>query len=151
MMLRRIGKIFLFALAGLIVMGYLFVDAVSCGPVSKTFLPGHGLTGGPHYFQTFNHGCWPWDPQSLYTDGTTPEKTEFQVIAAWFDDKQRLIKTQKYLDRGKPDWWQEISYDARGKLRTVKTGGSSATRLYEYENGWLVRESEISPAPAPAK
>lgn len=148
-MSRRARKLLIVALAIVALLialpAWLFADALVCGPVTRTLLP--KKTGGPHYYESFNHLCTPWHPVGEAPAGARPNATT-SLVEAFFDAKGRVIKLSKYEAGGKLFWRHEITYDDNGWVKTLVHGQvGDAWKRSEYDRWTLVREV---PVPAPA-
>ena len=135
--------------AVLIVMPVYFVaDSLVCGPVSTALLP--RKTGGPHYYESFNHMCTPWHPVGEAPAGAWPDNTD-TLIEAWFDDKGRVVLLDKFFERGKLFWRVQVTYDARGYVKTQYSGQvGDQWKLREYDGRTLLKETPAPPPPAEA-
>lgn len=146
-MSRRGKRLLLIALAivaVLIVVPVWFVaDGLVCGPVSRALLP--KKTGGPHYYETFNHLCTPWHPVGEVPPGARPDNTP-SLVEAYFDGAGRVVKLSKYFETGKLFWRRETTYDAAGWIKTEVHGQvGDAWKRSEYDRGKLVREVPAAP------
>ncbi len=133
----------------IVVPGYFVADSLVCGPVSSALLP--RKTGGPHYYESFNHMCSPWHPAGEAPVGARPDNTD-TLIEAWFDDKGRVVLLDKFIERGRLFWRVQVTYDAHGYVKTQYSGQSGDRwTLREYDGWTLLKEAPAPPPPEDAR
>ena len=123
----------------------LLADGVLCGPVSSWWRP--HPAGGPHYYLSFNHLCWPFSPVSPAPDGMRPGRAQHNVLEASFDEKRRISTLTSWDEKGKLFWRQTTTYHPNGRVATLSEGqiGDKWKRAEYDTRGNLLREIAIEP------
>lgn len=139
--LKIVGAV-VFLLAGGLA---LVADGMLCGPVSSWMRP--HPAGGPHYYLSFNHFCWPFSPVSPAPDGMRPGKAAHNVLEAVFDDKRRVTTLTSWNEKGRIFWRQTTTYHPNGRVATLTEGQIGDTwKRAEYDmRGNLLREAPVEP------
>lgn len=148
--------IFLLVVAGAFAIASalgLFDKAASCGDAVTSGKVFDGMRGGPHYFESVNHVCRPSQPEKPIADGRTPQTSDQPIYAAWFNEKGRVVKLQKFQKRGEADWLEETTYDRNDFLSSVERRTPGAPTIKEiYGAGIFLRvERDGRPVVAPGK